>query len=68
MGDTADQLIPREVGRDRDWPTVACGAFHTAAVKKDGALWGWGLNGSGQLGTSDTRDRLLLKELSTASP
>jgi alpha-tubulin suppressor-like RCC1 family protein len=33
-----------------DWKQVACGRFHTAAVKTDGTLWTLGLGDSGQVG------------------
>jgi len=33
-----------------DVVSVSCGGSHTAAVKKDGSLWMWGLNFQGQLG------------------
>jgi alpha-tubulin suppressor-like RCC1 family protein len=32
------------------WKAVACGSYHTLAIKQDGALWAWGLNDYGQLG------------------
>ena len=38
---------------------VDCGAFHTGAVDEFGALFMWGKNGRGQLGTGDNRDRNL---------
>ena len=41
---------PVQVGTDCDWRTVACGAFHTLAVKHDGSLWAWGDDDSGELG------------------
>ena len=31
--------------------------FHTGAIKTDGTLWMWGINGGGQLGTNDRTDR-----------
>ena len=40
-----------------NWKQVACGNFHTAAVKTDGTLWTWGSNGYGQLGTNATTNR-----------
>ena len=33
-----------------NWNSVACGYYHTAAIKTDGTLWTWGNNGYGQLG------------------
>ena len=40
-----------------NWKQVACGRYHTAAIKTDGTLWIWGNNAQGQLGdnTSVTR-------------
>ena len=35
-----------------NWKSVACGAFHTVAIKTDGSLWTWGNNGYGQLGAN----------------
>ena len=29
---------------------ISCGIDHSVSVKPDGSLWGWGFNGSGQLG------------------
>ena len=40
-----------------NWKQVSCGSVHTAAIKTDGTLWGWGLNTSGQLGVNDTINR-----------
>jgi alpha-tubulin suppressor-like RCC1 family protein len=36
---------------------LAVGGFHSCGVADDGALWCWGLNGSGELGLGDTEDR-----------
>jgi alpha-tubulin suppressor-like RCC1 family protein len=33
-----------------NWKQVACGYYHTAAIKTDGTLWTWGVNYNGQLG------------------
>ena len=35
---------------DAEWTQISAGAFHVVALKGDGSLWAWGLNGSGQLG------------------
>ena len=34
------------------WSSVACGYYHTAAIKTDGTLWVWGNNDFGQLGNN----------------
>ena len=31
---------------------VACGKYHSAAIKTDGTLWAWGMGGFGALGTT----------------
>jgi len=33
-----------------DVVAISTGSHHTMAIKKDGSLWGWGWNSSGQLG------------------
>ena len=40
-----------------NWKQVACGYFHTAAIKTDGTLWGWGRNSNGQLGDNTVTNR-----------
>jgi alpha-tubulin suppressor-like RCC1 family protein len=40
-----------------NWRQVSCGGYHTAAIKTDGTLWGWGANSNGQLGTNDSGNR-----------
>ena len=47
-----------QVGTQADWSAVAAGEAHTVAVRSDGTLWGWGANGTGQLGDGTTHDRL----------
>jgi alpha-tubulin suppressor-like RCC1 family protein len=33
-----------------EWKAVACGSWHTLALKQNGTLWAWGLNDYGELG------------------
>ena len=40
-----------------NWQQVACGNFHTAAIKTDGTLWSWGRNLNGQLGNNTVTNR-----------
>ena len=42
---------------------IFCGTSHTFALTKDDALYTWGLNNYGQLGTSDTISRYLPERL-----
>jgi len=37
-------------GNATNWKQVSCGVDFTAAIKTDGTLWTWGINGFGQLG------------------
>ena len=48
--------MPTQVGGETDWTAVACGDYHTEAIKTDATMWGWGFDASGELGigTSDT--------------
>jgi alpha-tubulin suppressor-like RCC1 family protein len=42
---------PVQVGTDNDWEKISAGDSHTIALKNDGTLWAWGVNGDyGQLG------------------
>jgi len=44
-------------GTESSWSSVAAGYYHSLAIKTDGSLWAWGLNGNGQLGLGDDDDR-----------
>ena len=37
-----------------NWKQVACGYYHTAAIKTDGTLWTWGFDFYGTLGDNTT--------------
>jgi alpha-tubulin suppressor-like RCC1 family protein len=49
-----------------NWKQISGGFNHTAAVKTDGTLWGWGRNSYAQLGVNDTTDRFSPVETSAA--
>ena len=40
-----------------NWKQVACGQYHTLAVKTDGTLWVWGGNDDSSLGINNTGNR-----------
>lgn len=55
---TASRSSPvQTVSGGNNWKIVACGAYHTAAIKTDGSLWNWGRGGNGQLGTGINTSR-----------
>ena len=40
-----------------NWKEVSSGGYHTAAIKTDGTLWGWGIDVILQLGDNDTTNK-----------
>ena len=40
-----------------NWKMVACGKYHSAAIKTDGTLWTWGYGYYGTLGDNTTTDK-----------
>jgi alpha-tubulin suppressor-like RCC1 family protein len=44
-------------GGGTNWKQAACGTSYMAAIKTDGTLWTWGINGYGQLGDGTMSDR-----------
>jgi alpha-tubulin suppressor-like RCC1 family protein len=53
----APSPISAVTGLPSAWKEIAAGFNHTCAVGKDGTLWCWGLNSSGQLGDGTTTAR-----------
>jgi alpha-tubulin suppressor-like RCC1 family protein len=55
---SVDRSIPvTTFAGETNWKQISTGRFNTAAIKTDGTLWGWGLNGSGQLGDNTSVNR-----------
>jgi alpha-tubulin suppressor-like RCC1 family protein len=48
---------PIQMGTDTNWLNVGGGTSHVLATRKDGTLWAWGRNESGQLGDNTTINR-----------
>lgn len=57
-GDESNLSTPIQVGTESNWVVADAGDNFTLAVKSDGTLWGWGLNGNRGLGdgTRDNKD------------
>ncbi len=54
-GTIANKSSPvQTIAGGSNWSQVASGNSITAAIKTDGTLWVWGVNGSGQLGDGTT--------------
>lgn len=41
---------PVQIGALTNWQQSGVGNYHCNAIKTDGTLWGWGYNGTGQIG------------------
>jgi len=61
-GTGTNRSSPVQVGSGTDWAMVACGCYHTIAIKTNGTMWTWGKNSitqsvGGALGLGDINDR-----------
>ena len=66
LGDTTNRNIFTQVTTNTDnIKEVYCGAHHNIVLKKDGTLWGCGLNAHGQLGLGDITDRKIFTQVTT---
>jgi alpha-tubulin suppressor-like RCC1 family protein len=64
-GTTNPSYVPKQIGSDHNWVSIAAGSMHTVALKSDGTLWAWGSNASGQLGDGTTNDSYVPKQIGT---
>ena len=58
LNDKTTRSSPTQVGTDTTWgaQNPKTGAYTSLIIKTDGTLWGWGANGSGQLGQNNTTE------------
>jgi hypothetical protein len=55
QGNTTNYNSPIQIGTgSSEWRQMSHGYFHVLGIKKDGTLWAWGANESGQLGNGNT--------------
>lgn len=65
---TAASSPVQEISSSTDWNLVSGKADQTSALKKSGQIWGWGENGSGQLGDNTQTSRSSpVQEISSAT-
>ena len=62
------QAVPVRIGTAADWVAFAAGGSHSLALKADHTLWGWGSNGSGQLGNGTGIDAVSPVQIVLAPP
>jgi len=55
--DGAAHSTPVKVTPERDWAAISAGNLHVLAIKRNGTLWAWGDNTSGQLGDGTRTNR-----------
>jgi alpha-tubulin suppressor-like RCC1 family protein len=62
-----NKSIPTQVGTLTTWAAVAAGKAHSVSIRKDGTLWAWGRNFSGQLGDGTESDRTTPVQIKTTA-
>ncbi len=58
---------PTRIGTATNWQSVATGIFHSIALKKDGTIWTWGYNNTGQIGDGTFVNRFTPTQIGTAT-
>ena len=64
---TPSNYIPAQIGTASNWKTVSAGSNFNIAIKTDGTLWAWGLNGIGNLGDGTTINTYSPIQIGTAN-
>ncbi|XP_050295958.1 probable E3 ubiquitin-protein ligase HERC4 isoform X2 [Anthonomus grandis grandis] len=64
---SSSETVPQPVTSLRGIPIVfiTCGAYHTFAISKSGAVYGWGKNTRGQIGLNDSANKMFPTQLKT---
>ncbi|KAJ8938616.1 hypothetical protein NQ314_011425 [Rhamnusium bicolor] len=64
---SASEVLPKVINSLKGIPIafIACGANHSFAISKSGAVYGWGKNTRGQLGLNDTDNKMYPTQLRT---
>ncbi|EKE19448.1 MAG: hypothetical protein ACD_9C00014G0001, partial [uncultured bacterium] len=68
VGEIAEKYVPVEIPNLTDVVSIAAGSGgHVLALKSNGDVYAWGLNGYGQLGVGDTVTKEIPTKISTLS-
>jgi alpha-tubulin suppressor-like RCC1 family protein len=62
LNDTAGRISPTQVGAATDWLIIAAGKSHSLGLRLNTSsitIWAWGYNQDGELGLTDTANRLV---------
>ena len=51
---SGNSLVPIEIMSDKNFKKISAGYEYSLAIDSEGYIWGWGNNGSGQIGNGTT--------------